>query len=394
MWQTASGTPPDAGGGDGLYADDAERARALRYNRQREWLTLVGLGWTALINAVALVSGFSGWLRRRAEGVAPRRLEPEVPYGLAAALLSNLATLPLSYYGGWVVEQRYGLSNQSRRAWAGEQAKGAALGLALSLPTLQGVYFVIRRSPRWWWAILSAATIPVTIVLANLAPVLILPLFNKYEPIRDRALAERIKALAAAQGVTVAEVLQMDMSKQTKKANAMFTGIGNTRRIVLGDTLLAEFTADEIEVVIAHELGHQVHGDLWKLIGLGAATSALTAWAVDRLGAPLIARHGRRFGLDPARGVADIAALPLLALLLNALSLALLPIQNGISRHLIERPADRYALDLTGKRDAFIGAMEKLGRMNLADPNPPALVKLFLYSHPTIAERIAAARGD
>ena len=383
---------PEAGGGDELYADAAERERALRYNRQREWLVLGGMVWTALLNLVALLTGFSGWLRRRSERVAPRRLGPEMPYGLVSALLSGLASLPLSYYGGWVVEQRYGLSNQSRRDWALEQAKGTAVGLALTLPVLQGVYFVIRRSPRWWWAILAGLMIPFTIILSNLAPVLILPLFNKYEPIKDRALAERIKALAAAQGVNVADVLQMDMSKQTSKANAFFTGIGNTKRIVLGDTLLAEFTPDEIEVVLAHELGHQVHRDLWKLIGLGAATTALTAWAVDRLGMPLIARYGRRFGLDPARGLGDVAALPLLSLLLNALSLLLLPLQNGVSRNLIERPADRYALELTGKREAFVGAMEKLGRMNLADPQPPALVKWFLHGHPTLQERIAFGR--
>ncbi len=385
---------PQGAGGDGLYADAAERERALRYNRQREWLTLFGMGWGALINLVALATGFSAWLRSRSARVAPRWLGPEAPYGLAAALLSSLVSLPLSYYGGWVVEQRYGLSNQTRRAWAGEQVKGTALGLVLGLPVQHGVYYVIRRSPRWWWAILSALTIPFTIILANLAPVLIMPLFNKYEPIRDRALADRIKALAAAQGVTISDVLQMDMSKQTRKANAFFTGVGNTKRIVLGDTLLNEFTADEIEVVLAHELGHQVHSDLWKLIGLGAVTTALTAWAVDRLGGPLIARYGRRFGLDPARGVGDVAALPLLSLLLNALSLVLLPIQNGISRNLIERPADRYALDLTGKHEAFIGAMEKLGRMNLADPQPPLLVKWFLHGHPTLTERIAEARRD
>lgn len=390
----ATPRPAAAGdaGGDNLYASDQERERALRYNRLREWLVLAGMAWTTLINLVALVSGFSGWLRRRTERIAPQKLGPEIPYGLAAAFLSSLASLPLSYYGGWVVEQQYGLTNQTRRAWAAEQAKGTAVGLALGMPLLHAVYYVIRRSPRWWWAILSALTIPFTIILANLAPVLILPLFNKYEPIKDRALADRIKALAATQGVTVSDVLQMDMSKQTKKANAFFAGLGNTKRIVLADTLLNEFTPDEIEVVLAHELGHQVHGDIWKLIGLGALTSALTAWAVDRLGAPLIARHGQRYGLDPARGVGDIAALPLLSLLLNAVSLLLMPIQNGISRNLIERPADQYALDLTHKRDAFIGAMEKLGRMNLADPQPPALVKYFLHGHPTLQERIAFGR--
>jgi STE24 endopeptidase len=236
--------------------------------------------------------------------------------------------------------------------------------------------------------------VPLTVVLANLAPVLILPLFNKFEPLKDQALAERIKALAAAQGVTISDVLQMDMSKRTRKANAMFTGLGNTKRIVLGDTLLDEFTPDEIEVVIAHELGHQVHGDIWKLIGLGALTTTLISWLVHRLIGPLTARFGPRFGLDPAQGAADVAALPLLGLLLGAVSLALAPAQNAISRNLVEREADRYALDLTGNRAAFVGAMEKLGRMNLADPQPPALVKYLLYSHPPLQERIDFARDN
>lgn len=380
------------GGGDELYADDAARERAISYNRQREWLTVIGMAWGVVVNLVALTTGLSSWLRRRSDAVAPARLGATIPYALASSLLSSLASLPLAYYSGWTVEQRYGLSNQTRRAWFGEQLKGEGLGLVLGLPLIQGVYAVIRRYPRTWWAILSSLTVPFTIILSNLAPILIMPLFNKYEPIRDRALAERIKALAAAQGVTISEVLQMDMSKQTKKANAMFTGIGNTKRIVLADTLLNEFTPEEVEVVLAHELGHQVHHDIWKLIGLGALTTALTAWSVDRLAAPLLERYGRRFGFDQSQGLADVAALPLLSLLLSAISLLLSPVQNAISRNLIERPADQYALDLTRNPDAFVGAMEKLGRLNLADPRPPRLVKWLLYSHPPLQERIAFGR--
>ena len=382
----------DGGGGD-LYADDAARERAIRYNRQREWLSLFGTLYGALINALALRTGLSARLRDRAAAVAPARLGPVIPYTLVSSLLSSLATLPLAYYSGWVVERRYDLTNQTRRAWLGETLKGEALGLALGLPLAQGVYAVIRRYPRGWWAILAALAIPFTIVLSILAPVLILPLFNTFEPIRDRALAERIKALAAAQGVTVSDVLQMDMSKQTKKANAFFTGLGGTKRIVLADTLLDEFTQEEVEVVLAHELGHQVGGDIWKLIGLGALTTAIMAGAVDRLARPIIARVGARLGLDPARGLGDVAALPLLALLLSAISLALAPLQNAISRNLIEHPADRYALDLTRDPAAFVGAMEKLGRLNLADPQPPAIVKWLLYGHPTLQERVDYGRS-
>lgn len=377
--------------GDRLYPTEAERARAARYNRTRQWLTLAGFAWSGVTAFAALASGLSARLRDGAERVAPRRLGPTMPYTLATSLLATLASLPLSYYGGYTVEQRYGLSNQTRRAWAGEQVKGIGVGLALELPLAQGAYWIIGRWPQRWWAILSALTVPFTIVLANLAPVLILPLFNRFEPPRDRALAERIKALAATQGVTVSEVLQMDMSRQTKKANAFFTGVGNTKRIILGDTLLAEFTPDEVEVVLAHELAHQVHRDLWKLIGLGTLMTVAIAYTVHRLADPLLARGADRFGLDRERGVADVAALPLLGLLFGAASLALLPLQNAISRELIEWPADRYALDLTGKHAAFVSAMEKLGRLNLADPHPPALVKYLLYSHPPIAERIARA---
>lgn len=381
-----------ADGGE-IYPDAAARERARRYNRTREALTLAGLAWGGALNLLALGTGLSAVLRDRAERVAPRRLGPAIPYALAAATLSALASLPLAYLGGYTVEHRYGLSNQTRRAWFGEHLKGFAVGLALEVPLVQGVYWVIGRWPRRWWAVLSAATVPVTVVLGNLAPVLILPLFNTFEPLRDRALAERLEALAAAQGVTVSAVLQMDMSRQTRKANAFFTGVGNTKRIVLGDTLLGEFTPDEVEVVLAHELGHQVHRDLWKLIALGTAFTVATSYAVHRLAGPLLARYGRRWGLDPARGIEDVAALPALALVLGAVSLVLLPVQNAISRTQIEHPADRYALDLTGRRDAFVGAMAKLGRMNLADPRPPAPVKYLLYSHPPIAERIAYGRS-
>lgn len=379
-------------GGDGLYSNEEDRRRAVQYNRTREQLVLVGMTWSGLLNFLAIVTGFSTWLRDRAEAGAPTRLGPVIPYTFVTTFLSTLASLPLSYYSGFAVEHRYGLSKQTRRAWFADEIKGFGLNLVLSLPLVQGGYWIIGRYPRRWWAILSALTVPLTVILANLAPVLIMPLFNKFVPLKDQALADRIKALAAAQGVTVSDVLQMDMSKRTSKANAMFTGIGNTKRIVLGDTLLDEFTMEEVEVVLAHELGHQVHKDLWKLIGLGTLTTTLMAWTIHRLTDPIINRFGVRYGLDPARGAADVAALPLLGLLLGLASLVLTPIQNAISRNLIEHPADRYALELTGRHEAFIGAMEKLARMNLADPRPPALVKYLLYSHPPISERIDYAK--
>lgn len=371
---------------------DDDTQRAVRYSRTKEWLVLSGMVWSALISILALTSGASGRLRRWAERVAPARLGPVMPYTLVAAILGFVTSLPLSYFGGFVVEHRYGLSNQTRRAWILEGLKGLGVSLVLGLPLAHGVYWVIRRYPQRWWAVLSGALVPFTIILSNLAPVLLMPLFNKFEPLRNRALAKRITDLAAGQGVRVSEVLQMDMSKQTKKANAMFTGIGNTKRIILADTLLNEFSEDEVEVVLAHELGHQVHRDLWKLIGLQIPVTLITFFAAHRLTRPILDRYGEKWGLQVEQGAADVAALPLLSLVGGTAGMVVGPALNAIVRRWIEHPADVYALDLTQKRTAFIGAMEKLGKMNLSNPSPSTLVKWLLYDHPTLQERIDFGR--
>jgi STE24 endopeptidase len=315
-----------------------------------------------------------------------------MPFAAAGMVISSLISLPLSFYEGFIVEHRYGLSNQSAGAWFVEQLKGLGIGLLLGPPLLQGAFWVIGRYPRRWWAVLSGLTVPFSVLLANLAPVLIMPLFNKFEPLKDRDLERRIKDLAAGEGVTVSSVMQMDMSRQTNKANAFFTGVGNSKRIVLGDTLLEEFTPDEIEVVLAHELGHQVHRDLWKLIGLQLPLTLGLFYAVQRLAPRLIACFGARWGLKVDEGVRDPAALPVAGLISTGVSLTVAPAINAAVRAWVEHPADRYALELTGKTGPFIGAMEKLGRMNLSDPDPPALIKWLFHNHPTLQERVDYAR--
>lgn len=375
-----------------IYATDEERERAIRYSRTHEWLVLVGLIWDIAGNLLALATGFSALLRQRSARVAPGRLGPTMPFAAAWFLRSFLTSLPLSYFSGYVVEHRYELSNQTRRAWLGDQLKGLGVGIVVGTPLVGGLYWVIRRWPQRWWAVVSALTVPLAVIFTNIAPVLIMPLFNKFEPIKNRALADRIRALAATQGVTVSDVQQMDMSKQTKKANAMFTGLGNTKRIVLGDTMLEEFNDDEIEVVLAHELGHQVHRDLWKLIAFSAPLSAIGLAGAHLLAPPVLKRWGKRWGLDPDEGLKDVATLPLLFLLSGGVTQAMMPLINATIRATVEHPADVYALQLTKNPKAFIGAMEKLARMNLSNPRPSALIKYLLYDHPPIHERIEYAR--
>jgi STE24 endopeptidase len=230
--------------------------------------------------------------------------------------------------------------------------------------------------------------VPLTVALSNLAPVLLMPLFNRFEPLRDEALAARIRSLAARGGVPISDVYEMDMSRQSEKPNAMFTGLGNTKRIVLGDTLLAGFSEDEVEAVVAHELGHQVHGDIWWLIGFGAGAGFGMAWLLSRIGPRAVERTRQQTGVSD---IGDEASLPVLALLMTGMGLFLLPVQAAFSRAL-ERRADRFAVELTRNGAAYAGAMEGLAAQSLADPDPPRPVVVMLYSHPPIVERIRAAR--
>jgi len=253
---------------------------------------------------------------------------------------------------------------------------------------LTAAYGVIRRRPRDWWLIIAGASVPLTVALSNLAPVLLMPLFNRFQPLRDEPLAARVRALATRSGVRISDVYEMDMSRQSEKPNAMFTGLGNTKRIVLGDTLLSQFPEDEVEAVVAHELGHQVHGDIWRLIGFGAGAGFGLAWLLSRIAPEAVRRTHERTGVSD---VADEASLPVLALLMTALGLVLMPVQAAFSRAL-ERRADRFAVELTRNGEAYAQAMERLATQALADPDPPRPVVVMLYSHPPIVERIRAAR--
>ncbi|MGH2447539.1 MAG: M48 family metallopeptidase [Chloroflexota bacterium] len=372
----------------GEMKEDDTRAR--EYNRTVEWLVLIATIWAALFNFLVLSSGLSSVLRNRAVQYSPAWLSPIFLYSALLGVISFLTGLPLAWYRGFVVEHRFGLSNQSLRAYSVDLLKGLGVSLALMPALSAGAFWAVRRFPRRWWAVLCGLTIPVTVLFANLAPVLLAPLFNQYQPLRRPDLAERVRNLAAGQGIHVSDVLEMDMSRQTKKANAAFMGLGNTKRIVLADTMLDEFTPEEIEIVVAHELGHQVHRDIWKLIILQAPLSLLSLFAISRLLPPFLRRYGA--GKTHIETVEDIAALPAYLLLGEVMLGILTPLVNAVIRREVEEPADRYALDLTRNPGAFVSTMQKLGKMNLANPAPHPIVKWLLYDHPPMNERIATGR--
>jgi STE24 endopeptidase len=360
--------------------------KATRYQRLKRRASVVSLAWGLLFLVGLLVTGGSIGLRALAEHLAGagHALASRTLYLALLGALNEVIALPLTFYSGFLLEHRYGLSTESFGRWAGQRAKALLIGALFGLVAFQFVYGVLDWWPRWWWAITGAAFTVVTILLANLGPVLLLPLFYRCTPLVRGELRARLVALATRADVRVVDAFEWRLSDRTRKANAALTGLGRTRRILVSDTLLAEYSDDEIEMVLAHELGHHVRRDIWK----GIALEAVLAFAGFYVAARLLATCAPLAGL---RGVADIAGLPLLALGATAVSLVFAPLANAVSRRQ-ERCADRYALALGGNAAAFVSAMRRLASQNLAEEHPSWLARIFFYSHPPVRERIEAAR--
>jgi STE24 endopeptidase len=367
---------------------DAERQqKAKAYARIRHRLFFLDLALSGLVALAWLVSGWSAALKVWLLGISRSDWLLVAALGAAFYLSFVVLELPLEYYSSFRLPHHYGQSTQTLGGWVRDQLLGLMVATLIGLPVLEGVYLLLRISGPVWWLWAAGGYVLFAVVLVNLAPVIILPLFNKYVPLGDEhaELVARLTALAHRAGTRVSGVFRFDLSRRTKSANAALTGLGNTRRIILGDTLLNGFTADEIETVIAHELGHHVHRD----IPFGILVSTATTLAGLYLASLVLNWGVRAFGFA---GPADIAALPLLALTLGLFGVLTLPLNNAYSRWR-ENGADRYALEATRKPQAFANAMTRLANQNLADADPEAWVVLLLYTHPPIRDRVARAEA-
>jgi len=366
--------------------------KSARYHRLRRRADVAGTVAAGLILLGLAWTGASVRMRELLHDLASLVLPAGLEESAAVALVTlavfailQVVEFPFSWYQGFALEHRYGLSTQPGAHWLADQVKAAGLGAIIAVAAASVVFGTLRWWPGWWWMI-SAGLFAVALVgLARLAPVLLLPVFYKFRPLDRPPLVERLMDLAARARTDVVGVFEWVLSSHTRKANAALAGLGHTRRILLSDTLLADYSDDEIEVVLAHELAHHVHRDLWRgiavqtlvLVGGFYMADVVLRAAVDRLG---------------YRGVADPAALPLLMLTGGAWSFLALPFVNALSRAQ-ERAADRYAIEATGNPAAFVSAMKRLSQQNLAEERPSAVARWLFYSHPPIRERIEAARA-
>lgn len=364
----------------------ANEDKATRYHRLHRRASFVGTALSTLFFILLLASGASAALRDGASRVGGSSFYVTlVLYVAAIALVHDLVQLPLAYYQGVTLERRYGLSTQTTARWWRDHLKAWAVGLLLAVFASMLTWTLIRWDAEWWWAAAAAVFAIVLVLLAQLAPLLLLPLFYEFKPLDRPALAQRLLALADRAGAPVLGVFEWRLSDRTRKANAALAGLGSTRRILLSDTLLAEHSDDEIEVILAHELAHHVHRDIWSGIAVEAALLTAGFYLADFV----LEALAHSFGLV---GKADVAALPLLVLGVGAVSLLLMPLANAFSRaH--ERRADRYALTMTRNVDAFIAAMRRLAAQNLAEERPSPVVEALFHSHPSTSARIAAAEA-
>ncbi len=380
----------DAEGRDARQRDGAAPPREMEGDWQQEAkaFSRARLGLYGLQTAASLLFLFLFWylgLSARLDGAlavaGSQRWLHVLLFLVAYQAIAAVVFLPFSYYGGFVLQHRFRLSRQGLRGWFSDWIKGTLIGGLFFVLGMEAFYLLIAAFPTQWWWILAIGLSLVALLLTYVAPVVLLPIFYRSSPLEDQELVRRIEVLAERAGARVASVRTIDMSRRTVAANAALTGIGRTRQVLLGDTLLQQFTPDEVETVVAHELGHHVHGDIWK--GLAAEVAGI--WAGLFLLQQAVRPGFQEVGLGD---ISLLANLPLLLLLGQVAGLAMMPAFNTLSRH-YEAEADRFAARVSDAPRAYASALYRLARQNLAELWPPRWVEVLLYTHPAIGRRMA-----
>jgi len=358
--------------------------KALRYYRSGNVLWLIGTIWGLLAPALLLFTGLSARMRNAARRIGRNWFFTVALYSILFTLVAAALSLPLDYYVDFIRPHAYGLSDQTAAKWWSDMIKGLAVSCVAAAALLWVPYLLLRKSPRRWWLYSGLAALPLLAVLLFVEPIWIEPLFNKFGPMKNKALEGQILALADRAGIEGSRVYEVDKSVDTKTLNAYVTGFGGSQRIVLWDTTLAKLAPPEVLYVMGHEMGHYLLGHTWQQILLGTALALFGAWVIHLTAGELIAKYRQRFGFDD---LADVASLPLMVLLFGFVALVVTPAILAFGRH-VEHEADRFGLEITRDNHDCATTFVKLQQENLSMPRPGLFIKLMRYDHPPLGERI------
>ncbi len=363
---------------------------AKRYSVLKYTLAILETIYLILLLFIFLGLGLSkllaqGILKFYPEQFTPNKYLIMALYLFVVLILYYILNFPLTFYHSYILEHKFSLSKQGIRDWFGDQIKGGIIAYIIGVILIGTFYYILEQNPQIWWLIISLFWVFFSLILAKLAPLVIIPLFFKYKKLSDEVLRKRIISLADKMRIKILDVFEIDFSKKTLKANAAFVGWGATKRVILADTLKDKYTYDEIEVILAHEFAHYRLKHLFKLILTNSGATIFIFYLIFKTNSLILAL----FGLS---SLSDIAALPVVIIYFVLFGIVMQPFENYISRRL-ERNADMLALKITGLKEAFISMMDKLSSQNLADRNPHPLIKFFFFDHPAIDERIHMAKS-
>jgi len=361
--------------------DCDKQIKARRYEKEKR---LFGLAENASGLVFLALFYFSGLSSRLARIEAGGMVAHFAVYAAALYCLFSIWRLPLGFFRGYVHEHRWGFSNQTLRAWAGDEFKGFLVGLVISVIILVPLLLLMTFNPEMWWLTAALMMSGLSVIFATLMPVVIMPIFNRYEPIENPELTGVLEKILRREGLRSSGFFEEDMSRQTKKENAFLAGLGKTRRVVLGDNLIHFMQIPEIAAIIAHEVGHYRFKHIWKGLAWTAVRQPAIFFLFDRLMRVLV--PGFLTSVP-----ATLTLFPVMAVILSVISgVVFSPLGNALSRF-FERQADLYALDAVEDKRAFTTALAGLADRNLANAYPSWWVKLLYYSHPPIGERLSLA---
>jgi STE24 endopeptidase len=354
--------------------------KAKRYNQIKIKITIAGIVLDLLFLIILLFTGLSVYIRSLVESSTSSFFLTIAVYSLIIGFFDEIISLPLHFYSGYFLEHKFEMSNQGIKDWIVDQLKSLGLTIAIGLPLVLIFYFILKNFNDNWWILTGIVFTVLFVLLAKFAPLILFPVFFKFKPLENENLKERLIQLCEKVGTKINGVFEMDLSKKSKSANAGLAGTGKTRRIILSDTLLNNFSEDEIESIMAHELGHHIYKHMLK----GLILQTVFIFFGFFIASVVLKNAIGFFGF---RTIYDVAGLPLIILVVSILSVILLPIVNSISRKM-ELQADAYACRMSSNPQAFLAGLEKLANLNLADRNPNPIIEFIFYSHPSIERRL------